>query len=90
MKVGEEFIITASTDSGSCSNLLCFTSSNEKVATVELTKDNNARVFAKMEGTTKITVKTYNNITAVCTVTVSGSIVKCLDVSFAQGYIDYE
>lgn len=90
LKVGEEFIITASTDSGSCSNSLCFTSSNEKVATVELTKDNNARVFAKMEGTTKITVKTYNNITAVCTVTVSGSIVKCLDVSYAQGNIDFE
>ena len=42
-----------------------------------------------MQGTATITFKTYNGKTASCKVTVKGSNVKCLDVSYAQGNIDF-
>lgn len=42
-----------------------------------------------MQGTTKITVTTYNGLSASCNLTVSGSAVKCIDVSTWQGSIDF-
>lgn len=90
LKVGEELILSANTNSGSYSNSFTCTISDEKIAKVEVTENNKIKVFAKMQGTAKITVKAYNNVSAECSINVSGSIVKCLDVSYAQGNIDFE
>ncbi len=68
--VGEEFIISESTNSGSYAWKFSWSSSNSKVATVTKTSGNKAKIVAKGTGTTNITVKTYNGKTAVCKVTV--------------------
>lgn len=68
MKVGESAAITASvTPSNAANKTLTFTSSDASVAKVE----SNGKVTALKPGTAKITVKSSNGITAVCSVTVA-------------------
>lgn len=85
LKVGENYIISESTNSGSYSYNFTWSSSNTNVATVKKTSGNKAQISPKMQGTTTITIKTYNGKTATCKITVSGSKVKCIDVSTWQG-----
>lgn len=89
LKVGEDYIISESTNSGSYAYNFTWSSSNTQVATVQKTSGNKAQISPKMQGTATITFKTYNGKTASCTITVKGSNVKCLDVSYAQGNIDF-
>lgn len=89
LKVGEDYIISECTNSGSYSYNFTWSSSNTKVATVAKTSGNKAKISPKMQGTTTITFKTYNGKTATCKITVKGSKIKCLDVSYAQGNIDF-
>lgn len=90
LKVGEDFIIAEYTNSGSYSYSFTWSSSNTEVATITKTTTNKAKISPKMQGTTTITFKTYNGKTATCKITVKGSNVKCLDVSYAQGNIDFD
>lgn len=71
--VGEEFIISESTNSGSYAWKFNWTSSNNSVATVTKTTANKAKIVAKGAGTCNITVKTYNGKTATCKVTVKAA-----------------
>lgn len=71
--VGEEFIISESTNSGSYAWKFNWSSSNTKVATVAKTSGNKAKIVAKGTGTADITVKTYNGKTATCKVTVKSA-----------------
>lgn len=90
LKVGQDFIISESTNNGSYSYRFTWSSSNTSVATVTKTTGNQAKIQPKKQGTANITVKTYNGKTATCKVTVKGSVVKCLDVSEWQGTIDFK
>lgn len=85
LKVGEDYIISENTNSGSYSYNFTWSSSNTKVATIKKTSGNKAQISPKMQGTTTITIKTYNGKTATCKITISGSKVKCIDVSTWQG-----
>ena len=60
-------------------------SSNTYVATV----NSDGKIYAKSLGSTTISYRTYNNKTASFKLTVSGSAVKCLDISTWQGYVDF-
>ncbi len=71
--VGEEFIISESTNSGSYAWRFNWSSSNTKVATVVKTSGNKAKIVAKGNGTADITVKTYNGKSATCRVTVKSA-----------------
>lgn len=71
--VGEEFIISESTNSGSYAWRFNWSSSNTKVATVAKTSGNKAKIVAKGNGTADITVKTYNGKSATCRVTVKSA-----------------
>ena len=71
--VGEEFIISESTNSGSYAWKFNWASSNNSVATVTKTTANKAKIVAKGVGTCNITVKTYNGKTATCKVTVKAA-----------------
>ena len=62
--------ISAITNSGSWSTNFTWSSSNTNVAIVTRTTANQAKISAKGEGTTTITVKTYNGKIATCKVTV--------------------
>ena len=85
LKVGEDYIISENTNSGSYAYNFTWSSSNTKVATIKKTSSNKAQISPKMQGTTTITIKTYNGKTATCKITISGSKVKCIDVSTWQG-----
>ena len=61
-----------------------WTSSNKAVS-IESRSGYLVTLKAKALGTAVITAKTYNGVTAKCTVTVSGSNIKCVDVSSWQG-----
>lgn len=71
--VGEEFIISEGTNSGSYAWRFNWSSSNTKVATVAKTSGNKAKIVAKGNGTADITVKTYNGKSATCRVTVKSA-----------------
>ncbi len=90
-KVGESFELSEYTNSGSYANAngLVWSSSNTKVAVVTKGQNNKASVKCMMQGSAKITIKTYNGKTATCNVSVSGSVVKCIDVSEWQDNIDF-
>ena len=68
--VGESYIISQSTNSGSYAKGFTWSSSNKSVATVTKTTANKARVTAKGIGTATVTVKLYNGRTSTCKVTV--------------------
>ena len=61
-----------------------WTSSNRAVS-IESRSGYLVTLKAKALGTAVITAKTYNGVTAKCTVKVSGSNIKCVDVSSWQG-----
>ena len=67
LEVGQTANLTASVPNKTASFKLTWTSGNKKIATV----DENGIVTAVKAGTAKITVKTFNNKEAVCTVTVT-------------------
>ena len=69
--IGEKFIISESTNSGSYAKSFTWSSSNTDVATVKKTTSNKAEIVAKSKGTATITIKTYNGKTADCIVNVS-------------------
>lgn len=85
LKVGNDFTISENTNTGSYAYNFTWSSSNKKVATVTKTTSNKAKISPRMQGTATITIKTYNGKTATCKITVSGSSVKCVDVSTWQG-----
>lgn len=90
LKVGEEFIIAESTNSGSYARSFSWSNSNSKVLSIEAVKGTNkCKIKPKMQGTAVITVTTYNNKKAACKVTVAGSVVKAIDVSTWQGNINF-
>ncbi|MGN1432958.1 MAG: Ig-like domain-containing protein [Ruminococcus sp.] len=70
---GESYIISESTNSGSYAKNFTWSSSNTSVATVEKTEKNKAKITAKGNGTATITVRTYNEKTATCKVTVKSA-----------------
>jgi GH25 family lysozyme M1 (1,4-beta-N-acetylmuramidase) len=59
--------------------------SSDKAVSIESRSGYLVTLKAKALGTSVITAKTYNGKTAKCTVTVSGSNVKCIDISSWQG-----
>lgn len=71
--VGEEFIISESTNAGSYAWKFGWSCSDTKVATVTKTSGNKAKIVAKGVGTAYITVKTYNGKTATCKVNVKSA-----------------
>lgn len=85
LKVGNSVTLTESTNSGSYAKSFSWNTSNDKVVKIIKTDKNNASIKAMSLGTANITIKTYNGKTATCKVTVSGSDVKCIDVSTWQG-----
>lgn len=90
VKVGDDFTISEKTNSGSYAYNFTWSSSNKKVAIVTKDSGNKAKISPRMQGTATITIKTYNGKTATCKITVSGSSVKCIDVSTWQGHnIDF-
>lgn len=71
LPVGETCALTAELPSGT-SGAIHWTSADERIAVVEEGKENGiATVRAIGEGTVKVTAKTYNGHTAVCTVKVT-------------------
>lgn len=72
---GETITISEHTNSGSYANAknLKWTSSNNKVATVENYENGCAGITAKGNGTATITVQTYNNKTDTCKITVKNA-----------------
>lgn len=85
LKVGNTYTISVSTDLADYSGGFEWISSNPLVAAVSGESSDSAVISARMLGTTDITVRTANRKTATCKVTVSGSAVKCIDVSTWQG-----
>lgn len=85
VKVGDDFTISEKTNSGSYAYNFTWSSSNKQVATVTKATGNKVKISPRMQGKATITIKTYNGKTATCKITVSGSSVKCIDVSTWQG-----
>ncbi len=67
LEEGQSYTLAVTLPKKTASNKLTWTSSNKKVAAV----DENGTVTAIKEGTAKITVRTFNKMKAVCTVTVA-------------------
>lgn len=90
LKVGKEYIISESTNSGAYARSFSWSNSNSEVLSIEPMKGTNkCKIKPKMQGTAVITVTAYNNKKATCKVTVSGSVVKAIDVSTWQGNINF-
>ena len=85
LKVGQSEAIKVTYNNNAYSFKNKWTSSNKYVATV----NSDGKIFAKSLGSTTISYRTYNNKTASFKLTVSGSAVKCLDISTWQGYVDF-
>lgn len=85
LKVGQSEAIKVTYNNNAYSFKNKWTSSNTYVATV----NSDGKVSAKSLGSTTISYKTYNGKTASFKLTVSGSAVKCLDISTWQGYVDF-
>lgn len=82
LRVGENYTISEHTNSGSYSSQFTWSSSNNKVLTVEkISGTNKCKISPKMQGTATVTMTTYNGVKATCKVTVSGSIAKAIDIS---------
>ncbi len=82
LKVGEKFDLDSSVNSGAAAYYRYFYSDNPYIASVE---KGGGLVRAKSLGTTTISCVMNNGIAAKCKVTVSGSAVKCIDISTWQG-----
>lgn len=85
LKVGQSEAIKITYNNNAYSFKNKWTSSNTYVATV----NSDGKIYAKSLGSTTISYRTYNNKTASFKLTVSGSAVKCLDISTWQGYVDF-
>ena len=85
LKVGQSEAIKVTYNNNAYSFKNKWTSSNKYVAAV----NSDGKIFAKLLGSTTISYKTYNGKTASFKLTVSGSAVKCLDISTWQGYVDF-
>ena len=85
LKVGQSEAIKVTYNNNAYSFKNKWTSSNKYVATV----NSDGKIYAKLLGSTTISYRTYNNKTASFKLTVSGSAVKCLDISTWQGYVDF-
>lgn len=85
LKVGQSEAIKVTYHNNAYSFKNKWTSSNTYVATV----NSDGKIYAKSLGSTTISYRTYNNKTASFKLTVSGSAVKCLDISTWQGYVDF-
>lgn len=84
--VGKDYYLYASTDSGlDKARKFSFVSSDDSIVKITNTTYNKATLTPKNQGEAYITVNTYNGKSAVCKVIVSGSIVKCIDISTWQG-----
>ena len=82
LKVGEKFDLDSSVNSGAAAYYRYFYSDDPYIASVE---KGGGLVRAKSLGTTTISCVMNNGIAAKCKVTVSGSAVKCIDISTWQG-----
>lgn len=89
LKVGETLTITSSVNNGAYSYNSSWSSSNTDVVKIEEASSNQVQISSKMQGTATVTFTTYNGVTASCTITVQGSVIKCLDVSDWQYSIDF-
>ena len=85
LKVGQSEAIKVTYNNNAYSFKNKWTSSNKYVATINF----DGKIYAKSLGSTTISYRTYNNKTASFKLTVSGSAVKCLDISTWQGYVDF-
>ena len=85
LKVGQSEAIKVTYNNNAYSFKNKWTNSNTYVATV----NSDGKIYAKSLGSTTISYRTYNNKTASFKLTVSGSAVKCLDISTWQGYVDF-
>lgn len=85
LKVGQSEAIKVTYNNNAYSFKNKWTSSNTYVVTV----NSDGKIYAKSLGSTTISYRTYNNKTASFKLTVSGSAVKCLDISTWQGYVDF-
>ena len=85
LKVGQSEAIKVTYNNNAYSFKNKWTSSNKYVAMV----NSDGKIYAKSLGSTTISYRTYNNKTASFKLTVSGSAVKCLDISTWQGYVDF-
>lgn len=83
-KVGSTYYLSYSFNKESYANGVSISNSNNEVARVSL-DSNKIKVQPYMLGTSTVTLKTYNGITASYKITVSDSNVKCIDVSVWQG-----
>lgn len=71
--VGEEFIISECTNSGSYGLNFNWSSSNTKVASIEKTEKNKAKITAKSVGTATIKVTMYNGVSKSIKLTVKNA-----------------
>ena len=85
LKVGQSEAIKVTYNNNAYSFKNKWTSSDKYVATI----NSDGKIYAKSLGSTTISYRTYNNKTASFKLTVSGSAVKCLDISTWQGYVDF-
>lgn len=88
LKVGNGWTLAASTDGYTSS--YTWTSSNPYVVKIDIDHKTDCHIKAMSQGTATITCTTSNGKKATCEITVSGSNVKCLDVSVWQGDIDFD
>lgn len=86
IKVGQTFDFNSSVPSGTAAYYRAYATSDPSVASIE---KSGGLLTAKKQGTATITCTLLNGVKATCKITVSGSVVTCLDVSDWQYSIDF-
>ncbi len=87
IKVGQTFDFNSSVPSGTAAYYRSYSTSNSAIVSVT---ESGGLVTARKQGTATITCTLLNGVKATCKITVSGSVVKCLDVSEWQSSINFE